>query len=134
MISNAIKDFAWPAGFGSLLRAGSVVTASLLLILVALGISQSSDLPPSAHKPSTLFTPEKGFVPDKITAVRIAEAVWLPIYGEDVLEKKPFEAELVGDSVWIVAGTLPKEWTVGGVPYIEILRVNGKIIGVSHGK
>ena len=34
----------------------------------------------------------KNYVPDKITAIKIAEAVWLPIYGNSIYEKKPFVA------------------------------------------
>jgi hypothetical protein len=36
--------------------------------------------------------PEAGFVPDQATAVRIAEAVWIPIYGEGIVEQRPYRA------------------------------------------
>lgn len=48
----------------------------------------------------------------KTAAMRVAEAVWVPIYGE---ESMPANA-------------------VGGVAYIEIRRSDGEILKVSHGK
>ena len=30
------------------------------------------------------YLPKEGFVPDKNTAIKIAEAVWFPIYGESI--------------------------------------------------
>ena len=38
--------------------------------------------------------PSGGFVPDAATAKKIAEAVWLPIYGKKVLSEKPYQATL----------------------------------------
>jgi len=79
------------------------------------------------------YIPGAGYVPDSETAIRIAEAVWLPIYGESIKEKEPFTATLK-EGIWIVRGTLPKEYDVGGVPVAEISKENGQIIRVSHGK
>ena len=62
------------------------------------------------------YQPKNGFVPDASTAKIIAEAVWVPIYGkEEVNRKKPFKAVLTGN-VWHVNGTLPTSFS-GGVPY-----------------
>jgi hypothetical protein len=78
------------------------------------------------------FRPKAGFVPDQITALKIAEAVWLPIYGAEIYNKRPFTAKLKGD-VWVVEGTLPEDM-LGGVPLAEISRVDGRVIRVSHGR
>jgi hypothetical protein len=51
------------------------------------------------------YRPPNGFVPDKETAIKIAEAVWLPIYGESVLSQKPYEVMLIDEKIWIVEGT-----------------------------
>src|SRR6266702_1563884 len=52
------------------------------------------------------YVPPKGFVPDSATAVRIAVAVWIPIYGEQqIMSEQPFVATLK-DSVWTVTGSL----------------------------
>ena len=79
------------------------------------------------------YVPPKGFVPDEQTAMRIAEAVWSPIYGEEnIKSEKPFVASLKND-VWTVHGSLPKGW-VGGVAEAEISKSDGRILRVSHGK
>ena len=96
------------------LSCGSPIAAQRLSLL-------SQELPPN-------------YVPDAATARCIAEAVWLPIYGENVYQNRPYTAVLVADSVWRVEGTLPKGCTKGGVPYIEIRKSDGRIIVVDHGK
>ena len=83
-------------------------------------------------KAQTGYIPKDGFVPDKITAIRIAIAVWLPIYGEIIYKEKPYSAYLK-DGVWIVKGSLPKG-SVGGVAMITIQKKDGKIITVIHSK
>lgn len=78
------------------------------------------------------YKPALGYVPDKEAAVKIAEAVLVPIYGKDVIEKeKPLNAYLA-DGIWIVNGTLHTQ--LGGVAVIEISREDGKILRVSHGE
>ena len=50
---------------------------------------------------------ENNYVPNSKTAIKIAEAVWLPIFGENIYNKMPFVAELIDSSIWHVHGTLP---------------------------
>lgn len=53
--------------------------------------------------------PKDGYVPNSITAIKIAEAILIPIYGEDdVIEHRPYIAELKNEGVWIIQGTLKK--------------------------
>lgn len=92
------------------------------------------DLGPHEQRPIKLYSPLEGFVPDSLTAIRIAEAVWLPIYGKAIYERLPFEADLDGDSIWAVAGTMPAGMSHGGVPYAEIRKSDGRIVGVGHGE
>jgi len=84
------------------------------------------------------YYPPNGYVPNEETAIRIAEAVWLPIYGREVVSKeKPFVAEL-RNGVWIVSGSLPKApegfEMIGGTLEIEISKSDGRILRVSHGE
>lgn len=73
-------------------------------------------------------------MPDSKTAIKIAVAVWEPIYGEKhIAGEKPYTARLVNNSVWIVEGSLPKQYT-GGVAIVEIAKEDGRILRVSHGK
>lgn len=77
--------------------------------------------------------PVDGRVPNEETAIRIAEAVLLPIYGNEIYNSKPFHAKLIGDSIWVVEGTLP-EGHLGGVPYAAIQKKDGKVVKISHGQ
>jgi hypothetical protein len=97
---------------------------------------------------STVYS-QRAYVPDSSTAIKIAEAIWLPIYGEHVYKQKPFTAHLVGDSIWVVQGSIhgPKNgfdtsssgvvtFTVsyGGVLNAEIRKNDCKVISVFRSK
>lgn len=80
------------------------------------------------------YVPPNGFVPDSATAVRIAEAVWIPIYGEKQMRReRPFVAHLSA-GVWTVESSLLRPSNVGGVAVAEIAKQDGRILRVSHGK
>jgi hypothetical protein len=81
------------------------------------------------------YVPPKGYVPDAATAIKIAVAVWEPIYGREHIEQmKPFEATL-HNGVWRVIGSLPHDPNInGGLPLAEISKKDGRILRVIHGK
>ena len=80
------------------------------------------------------YMPDEGVVPNEETAIKIAEAVWLPIYGEAIYSKKPFEGKYEEkEKCWFVYGSLSKN-ALGGVPEIKIRKSDGKILYVNHGK
>ena len=79
------------------------------------------------------YTPKEGFVPDEGTAIAIAEAVLIPIYGRKKVEsERPYHVKLDSD-VWVVGGSLP-QGRVGGVAIIKISKRDGRILYVNHGK
>jgi hypothetical protein len=79
------------------------------------------------------YKPRDGFVPDAATAIKIAVAIWGPIFGEaKIAAEKPYHAVLKGD-IWIVEGSLPEGYN-GGVAQAEISKEDGRIVSVSHGK
>jgi hypothetical protein len=87
------------------------------------------------------FKPKDGYVPDAETAKRIAEAVWIPIYGAQRIEQeKPFQARLMNGNIWHVEGSMkqPNEGdnivVEGGVAMAEIAKDDGRILRVIHGK
>lgn len=85
------------------------------------------------YPPNTTYKPKEGYVPDAATAIKIAEAVWIPIYGEETLkDERPFTADLV-NGVWIVQG-MPPGLRVGGTAYAEISKETGRILNVIHFK
>ena len=52
------------------------------------------------------YVPPQGFVPDSATAVRIAVAIWTPIYGDgQFMTQRPVIATLT-DGIWTVTGTV----------------------------
>ena len=102
----------------------------VLRVALALAITTAScqSAVPQTPRPHS-YVPPAGFVPDSITAIRIAEAVWIPIYGEDQIRRqRPFHARLA-NNVWTVIGSLPRGW-VGGVALAEISKRDARILRV----
>src|SRR5438309_11919677 len=102
-------------------------TFGFLLLLLFPGADQGQQPAPKG------YVPPKGFVPDSATAVRIAVAVWIPIYGaRQIRSEQPYVARLK-DNVWTVTGTLPRGM-VGGTAEVRIAKGDGRILFVLHGK
>jgi Clp amino terminal domain, pathogenicity island component/NTF2 fold immunity protein len=73
--------------------------------------------------------PKSGTVADAETAIRIADAVWTPLYGTTaVAGQVPFKAEL-RFNVWIVTGSSQPEDAL----FAFILRADGRILSVGRG-
>jgi hypothetical protein len=80
--------------------------------------------------------PEKGVLNTEESAIKVAETILVNVYGEKVLEQRPFKAKLDGD-VWKIAGTFHCPQGVGckgGVARIEINKKDGKVKNVIHDK
>lgn len=80
--------------------------------------------------------PKSGFVPNAETAVKIAEAVLVPVYGEKkILAERPFKAKLEGD-VWTVSGSLlcGTPQCAGGTAEVKIAKSSGQILQMVHYK
>lgn len=100
--------------------------ASVVLLLAVSGSG-------TRQMPEGGFVPDDGFVPSKEVAIKIAVAVWEPIYGaEKIAGEKPYRATLA-DGVWTVEGSLPTG-RKGGVALARISKKNGRILHVIHGK
>lgn len=85
------------------------------------------------------YQPKAGFVPNAETAVKVAEAVLIPVYSERlVLSERPFKAKLEGD-VWTVQGTLhcgaaQETDCRGGTAEVKISKASGEILHMIHGR
>jgi hypothetical protein len=88
------------------------------------------------------YAPKNGFVPDPKTAVKIAEAVLIPVYREKQIEsERPFKAVLE-NGVWTVNGTLHcpdgkggvTTMCVGGTAEVELSKTDGRILKMIHYK
>ncbi len=95
-----------------------------------------SDIPTdmvAASSGQSNYKPKNGYVPNKQTAIAIAVAVWIPIYGRATIEsEKPYQATLK-NGVWSVTGSLPEGY-VGGVAEASISKDRGCILRVIHSK
>jgi len=112
----------------SLGRAGEFMGLTRILLLCSLAAGPSAAQQPESHS----YKPPNGFVPDSATAVRVAVAVWIPIYGErQIMSEQPFVASLK-DGVWTVTGTLPRPYNQGGVAMAKIAKRDGRILFVLH--
>ena len=102
--------------------------ANPIIIAVTLLIVGSSPL-----VAQRTYMPPGGYVPDAATAIKIAVAVWEPIYGRKQIQgQKPFRATL-RNGVWRVHGSLPPN-TPGGVAEADISKKDGRVLRVIHGK
>ena len=83
----------------------------------------------SPDAPLAQDLPDAGFVPNADTAMRIAEAVWIPLYGLDTVKSQgSFRASLLGD-VWTVQGSLATKGTADSL--IALLsKSDGRILKV----
>lgn len=92
-------------------------------------VGQTAPAPVAGREP----WPEKGYVPDEETAIKIAAAALGPIYGKKKIDsEKPFRAALK-DGVWTVTGSLPKG-SAGGTAMARISQETGCILEINHGK
>ena len=78
-------------------------------------------------------------MPDAATAVKIAEAVLVPVFGEQkISSERPFKAKLEGD-VWTVDGTLycadgKIGLCPGGTARVKLSKNDGRILFMIHYK
>ncbi len=116
------------------------ITASIFTLVCALGIfhiekNVVNKLGVKHHQKQVQienYKPSEGYVPNAQTAIKIAEAVWLPIYGKRIYDEKPFYTNLE-NGIWTVKGSLPKGH-IGGAAEIDISKKDGKILRVMHSK
>ena len=148
-LSEECKHILSRAGAeAELLRHDSIGTEHLLLgmlgetktlaaeILRSHGLNLESTREKIALRPmsqdehtSSQRLPDAGVVPDAVTAMRIAEAVWIPLYGEELVkQQKPLEADL-SSSVWTVRGTCQSEEAANRL-VAAIARTDGRILKI----
>jgi hypothetical protein len=105
----------------------------LLAVLSVLAVGQGKP----AVKENEASPFYKDLVPDKETAVALAEILAVKIYGkENIAKQKPLVAKRVGAN-WVVEGTFhtkPGELRLGGVVLIKLQAKDCKVLRVTHGK
>ncbi|SRR5579884_1148726 len=101
------------------------LACSLVAIVFKVSVCAGQNVP-------QLFERKGGLVPDQQTAVRIAEAVLFPIYGEKTIrDQRPYQIKLENGK-WTIDGSLPPGM-VGGTFHIVILQRDARVLEVGHG-
>jgi hypothetical protein len=72
--------------------------------------------------------PLEGFVPDENTAIKVAETVWIPVFGNDIYRHQPFKAELINGKYWKVYGTIDPDES--GCPFALIQKSDCSVIKI----
>jgi len=111
-----------------------LLSAAIIMCFVPASFTEThNDIPPA------------GYVPDADTAIKIAVAVWIPIYGEDNIKKQAPYRAVLSNGIWYIRGSIPKPVEskdmngdtvarIGGVAEAEISKKTGEILRVSHGE
>jgi hypothetical protein len=108
-------------------RSGKAICALLAAIVLSLPVSAQEN-----------FVPRNGYVPDETTAIAIARAVLIPIYGAKTIEdEEPLVAARDG-TAWLVNGTVPCEHKsgrcFGNAVLVKLSASDGQIMFVTHGE
>ncbi len=109
----------------------------IIFVISVLAAAMATAYPQTPQEPS--LKPKEGFVPNAETAVKVGEAVLMPVYGErTILDERPFKATRQGD-VWTVEGTLncggpPGTLCKGGTAVVKISKTSGQILFMMHYK
>jgi NTF2 fold immunity protein len=86
------------------------------------------------------YRPRSGYVPDAKTAIAIAQAVLIPVYGaKQIASEQPLHASLK-NNVWTVEGTLncsdgeggTTTYCNGGTALVRISKIDGRILKMIH--
>lgn len=84
------------------------------------------------------YVPPDGFIPTSQTAIAVAEAILIPVYGKDQIEsERPFKAVLNGN-IWVVTGSVPCHnpppgaECPGGAAEIRISKRTGQVLFMTH--
>jgi hypothetical protein len=114
----------------AVLCVGGVVPTAVSLGQTPASISTpSKDLSGDARYP----LPKEGLVPDKETAIKIAEAVLFRLYGENSIKgQRPYVVR-EDDYIWWISGTLPKD-NFGNVFNIGISKHTAAVLRLTVGE
>ena len=104
-------------------------------VFVHLSFGQTSASPPGPSKTvaeDRYPLPKGGLVPDKETAIKVAEAVLFRLYGEDSIKlQRPYVVK-EDDYIWWISGTLPKD-AFGSVFKIGISKHTAAVLHLTVG-
>jgi hypothetical protein len=119
---------------GVFIMLARVLLACLMAAYTPLAQSREDEAVQYAQRITThgkTYLPSAGYVPDAKTAVAIAKAVLIPIYGKAEIDgEEPWHTGLKS-GVWTVVGTLNGQAN-GGSAVVQIDKKTGAIRFVTH--
>lgn len=107
---------------------------TLIILVAAFSLNRQANTSYSEEPQKKTVKPMAGYEPDEETAIKIAIAVWSPIYGKDKVEAERPYKPILKDGVWYEDGSRPKGWGKSGVAEVEINKDDGRIIRISRRK
>ena len=72
-----------------------------------------------------------GCLKDEYTAIKVAEILLVSKYGKQVKLNRPFNINLVNDSIWSISGTKDKRM-MGGVPFVQLRKSDCTVLKIGH--
>jgi len=108
------------------------VVIMLLSLSVAVAFAQAPSPPKLPHPSSEarISLPKEGLVPDKETAIKLAEVILFRLYGEkNIVAQKPY-AVTENQNIWWVCGAPPP--ALGSSFEIAISRQTGAVLHLQH--
>jgi hypothetical protein len=118
------------------------IVAGMMISATCCGLTASAQTPVPTSTPNQgnwtkwgsdyrVPGPKEGLVPDKETAIKIAEVVLFRLYGqEDTVGQRPYKVK-EEDSIWWVSGTLKGDG-FGSAFNIAISKQTGAILHLTH--
>ncbi|RFM27668.1 NTF2 fold immunity protein [Deminuibacter soli] len=102
----------------------------IILLGCTLAIANCNN-PSNRNQP--IESPKTAEALEKEKVIKIAEEIAFKEYGDEIKNELPLKAQLFGDSMWIIQGTLP-EGADGGTVYIELSKSDHRLLKITHYK
>lgn len=103
------------------------------IVLLGYGFLSLNCNNPTKKDQPTSSSPKTAEDLEKEKVLKVAEEIAFKEYGNVIKNELPLKARLVGDSVWVIEGTLP-QGADGGAVYIELGRTDHKLLKITHYK
>src|SRR5687768_1979104 len=104
---------------------------SIVIFLACSLLSLNCDNPAKKGQSKELLKTDEDLEKEKV--LKIAEEIAFREYGNVIKTELPLKAQLVGDSVWVIEGTLARG-ADGGTVYIELRKGDNKLLKITHYK
>lgn len=121
-------------------------TFTFIALLLIAGCAPAKPIvaPPQPPKYETLYqNPDPAppnssskniLVRDKVTAIAIAKAIWIPVYGDKTVQAGTAFDAVLADGVWSVSAYFAAGKVEEGTAMMDISQEDGRISRIRHGQ